>query len=43
MKKNFFYDMIADMYNNKKLNKIVTDSFIRGRKLNISLVFIMQS
>ena len=38
-----FDDMIADMINNKKLNSIVTDFFIRGRKLNISLVFIIQS
>ena len=36
-------DMIADMINNKKLNSIVTELFIRSRKLNISLVFIMQS
>ena len=36
-------DMIADMINNKQLNSIVTELFIRGRKLNISLVFIMQS
>ena len=36
-------DMIADMINNKKLNSIVTELFIRGRKLNISLVFITQS
>ena len=35
--------MIADMINNKKVNSIVTDLFIRGRKLNISLVFITQS
>ena len=35
--------MIVDMLNNKKLNPIVTDSFIRGRKQNISLVFITQS
>ena len=28
---------------NKKLNPIVTELFIRGRKLNISLVFIKQS
>ena len=35
--------MIADMINNKKLNSIVTESFIRGRKLSISLVFITQS
>ena len=32
-----------DMINNKKLNSIVTELFIRGRKLNISLVFITQS
>ena len=38
-----FDDMIADMINNKKLNSIATELFIRGRKLNISLVFIMQS
>ena len=38
-----FDDMIADMINNKKLNSIVTDLFIRGRKLNISLVFITRS
>ena len=37
-----FDDMIADMINNKKLNSIVTELFIRGRKLNISLVFITQ-
>ena len=36
-------DMIAGMINNKKLNSIVTELFIRGRKLNISLVFITQS
>ena len=38
-----FDDMIADMINNKKLYSIVTDLFIRDRKLNISLVFITQS
>ena len=38
-----FYDMIADMINNNKLNPIVTELFIRGRKLNISIVFITQS
>ena len=37
-----FDDVIADMLSNKKLNPIVTESFIRGRKLNISLVFITQ-
>ena len=31
------------MINNKKLNPIVTELFIRGRKLNISIVFIIQS
>ena len=35
-------DMIVDMINNKKLNSIVTELFIRGRKINISLVFITQ-
>ena len=34
-----FDDKIADMIHNKKLNSIVTKLFIRGRKLNISLVF----
>ena len=38
-----FDDMIADMLSNKKVNPIVTELFIRGRKLNISLVFITQS
>ena len=38
-----FDDMIADMINNKNLNSIVTELFIRGRKLNISIVFITQS
>ena len=38
-----FDDMIADMINNKKLNSIVAELFIRGRKLNISFVFITQS
>ena len=34
------FDVIADMTHNKKLNSIVTKLFIRGRTLNISLVFI---
>ena len=38
-----FHDMIADMIHNKKLNSIITKLFIRGRKLNISFVFITQS
>ena len=41
--KNVFDDMIADMTHNKKLNSIVTELFLRGRKLTISLVFITQS
>ena len=35
--------MTADMITNKKLNPIVTELFIRGRKLNILIVFITQS
>ena len=38
-----FDDMIADMIYNKKLNPVATELFIRGRKINISIVFIMQS
>ena len=38
-----FDDMIADMINSKKLNSIITELFVRGRKLNISPVFITQS
>ena len=38
-----FDDIIADMINNRKLGSIVTELFIRGVKLNISLVFITQS
>ena len=38
-----FDDIIADIISNKKLNPIVTELFIRGRKLNISIVFITQS
>ena len=33
-------NMIADMIQNRKLNSIVTELFIRGKKLNISVVFI---
>ena len=35
--------MIADILSNKTLGPIVTELLIRGRKLNISLVFITQS
>ena len=38
-----FDDIIADMINNKEPSSVVTDLFIRGRKRNISIVFIMQS
>ena len=38
-----FDDVIADIFNKKKLNPIVTELFIRGRKLNISISFITQS
>ena len=31
------------MLSNKKLNPIVTELFIRGRKVNIPLAFITQS
>ena len=37
------FDMIAYMINNKKLNSVITELFIRGRKLNISLFFITKS
>ena len=37
-----FHDMIADMINNKKLNSIVTELFIRGRKLNF-LLFLLRN
>ena len=36
-------DLIADIESNKKLSPIVTKLFLRGRELNISLVFISQS
>ena len=35
--------MIADMINNEKLNPLVTELFIRGKKLNISIAFITES
>ena len=37
-----FDDMTADMINYIKLNSIVTELFIRGRKLNVPIVFITQ-
>ena len=38
-----FDDTIADMINNKRLNPVVTELFIGGRKHNISIAFITQS
>ena len=38
-----FGDMIVDIGANKKLSPIVTELFLRGRKRNISFVFISQS
>ena len=35
-----FHVMVADMLSNRELNPIVTELFIRDRKLNISLAFI---
>ena len=35
--------MIADMLSNKRINQIVTELLIRGKTLNIYLVFIRQS
>ena len=37
-----FDDVIAEMLSNKKFHPIVTEIFIRDRKLNISLIFITQ-
>ena len=34
-----FDDMITDMIHNKKQDSILTELFVRGRKLNISLCF----
>ena len=36
-------DMIVDLTSSKKRNAVVTELFVRGRKLNISIVFITQS
>ena len=42
-KENKILIVFDDMINNKKLNSIITELFIIGRKLNISLLFITQS
>ena len=34
-----FDNMIADILSNKKLNPIVTELFVRGRQLNVSITF----
>ena len=38
-----FDDMIADIMSNKKFRAIIKELFIRCRKLNISIIFIMHS
>ena len=38
----FFDDGIVDKLSHKKITLVVTTLFIRGRNLNISLVFITQ-
>ena len=38
-----FDDMKADMEANKELSTILTELVLRGRKLNISLVFLSRS
>ena len=43
IKKIEFDNMNSDMLSDKKFNPVATELFIRGRKLNIYLVFIMQS
>ena len=35
--------MITDINSNKKLNPIITELFLRARKINISVVFVTQS
>ena len=38
-----FHDITGDMLSNKKLNTIISELFIKGRKLNICLIFVIQS
>ena len=38
-----FHDMVADIFSKKEPNPTVTELFIRGRKLNISIVFVRQA
>ena len=37
-----FDDKMADILTNRKVNLIVSELFIRSRKLNISIVFITE-
>ena len=37
-----FDDLIADMLSHRKLNPVLTELCIRGKKINISLAFIAQ-
>ena len=43
IKKRKVLIVFADMINNNKLNPVVTELFVRCRKINISIVFITQS
>ena len=38
-----FDDIVANVINNKILNSMLTELFIRRSKLNISIIFITQS
>ena len=38
-----FVDMVKDVEASKKLDSIVTELFLTGRKLNILFVFVSQS
>ena len=38
-----FGDVIANMISNEKRNSVITELFIRGKKLNISIVFMNKS
>ena len=40
---NIFDKIISDMLSNEKLNPIVTESFVRGKKIKHFFVFIIQS
>ena len=35
-----FNDIIADILSNKQIDQVIIELFIRGRKLNISLVLL---